>query len=135
MKVRFAGYAAVFDRVDRGGDVIRAGAFADSLRAQGGSVPLLWQHDPGRPAGTLELVAEDDRGLRVIGVGNARVATGIGLSFGYTVRAARSGTYRELNKLDLIEISLVDHPMQPLARVHAVAAVPELTEITQGEDA
>lgn len=68
-------------------------------------------------------------------VGNAHVATGMGLSFGYTVRASRPGTYREHNKLDLIEISLVDHPMQPLARVHAVAAAPDLTDITQGEDA
>ena len=33
MSVRFAGYAAIFDRPDRGGDVIRKGAFAASLEA------------------------------------------------------------------------------------------------------
>src|SRR3546814_17267255 len=32
--IRFAGYAAVFDRVDRGGDVVRGGAVAASLRAR-----------------------------------------------------------------------------------------------------
>jgi uncharacterized protein len=29
-------------------------------------------------------------------------------------------TYRELERLDLIEVSVVTHPMQPLARVLAV---------------
>ena len=40
--VRFAGYAAVFDRPDNGGDVVRAGAFAASL-ARLREVPLLWR--------------------------------------------------------------------------------------------
>ena len=31
--LRFAGYAAIFDRVDRGGDVVRAGAFGDVAAA------------------------------------------------------------------------------------------------------
>ena len=115
--LRFAGYAAVFDAVDRGGDVVRRGAF----RARG-PVPLLWQHS-GKPVGMIEALAEDSRGLRVIGrVDDARVrvAPGSGLSFGYRVRAARGGRFRELVALDLIEISLVAQPMQPLARVHAV---------------
>jgi uncharacterized protein len=114
--VRFAGYAAVFDRVDRGGDVIRRGAFAGA----GPPVPILWQHDPKRQVGEAELVAEDAKGLRVIGRVDATVAPGTGLSFGYRVRAARAGTYRELIGLELIEVSLVRQPMQPLARVHAV---------------
>jgi len=58
---RFAGYAAVFDRVDRGGDVVRARAIR--LPAE---VPLLWQHR-GRPVGRIERIEEDARGLRVIG--------------------------------------------------------------------
>ena len=44
-----------------------------------------------------------------------------GLSFGYRVKAARpSGRGRELSALELVEVSLVAQPMQPLARVHAV---------------
>ncbi|QPQ56083.1 HK97 family phage prohead protease [Allosphingosinicella flava] len=124
--LRFAGYAAVFDRVDRGGDVVRAGAFARALK-RGGEVPLLWQHQAGRPIGRIELLAEDGRGLRVIG----RVADGEaarllgagavrGLSFGYRVRAASGAEPRELTDLDLVEVSLVTFPMQPKARVHAV---------------
>ena len=122
MSVRFAGYAALFDRVDRGGDVIRKGAFASA----GPPVPIFWQHDPARRIGEVERLSEDARGLRIIGRVDAPVATGAGLSFGYRVRQARPGTNRELQSLELIEVSVVTHPMQPLARVHAV-------EITQGE--
>ncbi len=123
MSVRFAGYAAVFDAVDRGGDVVRPGAFG----RLGRPVPLLWQHH-GTPVGVIEQLAEDKRGLRVIGrIDDARLAGLVrggevkGLSFGYRVKAARSGPVRELTAVDLIEVSLVGQPMQPLARVHAVA--------------
>ena len=118
--MRIAGYAAIFDRPDKGGDVIRKGAFA---RARAG-LPLYWQHDPRRRIGTVEDVAEDERGLRVIAAlePGTEARAGHGLSFGYRVRSARRGVVRELHDLDLIEISLVDHPMQPLARVLAVEA-------------
>lgn len=121
---RFAGYAAIFDRADRGGDIIRPGAFAASLAA-GGPVPLLWQHDARRPAGVIDTIVEDAKGLRVIARADAPVAPGTGLSFGYRVRRAAAGTNRELHQLDLIEVSLVTNPMQPLARVHAVSRDPE----------
>lgn len=121
MSVRFAGYAAVFDRADRGGDVVRPGAFGPV-----GPVPLLWQHK-GAPVGVIEAIGEDARGLRVIGrVEDPRLAALVaegavaGLSFGYRVEAARQGMVRELTRLRLIEVSLVAQPMQPLARVHAV---------------
>ena len=128
--VRFAGYAAIFDRVDRGGDVVRAGAFGGALAA---GVPLLWQHGPSSVIGTVERLAEDARGLRVIGRVSVRTAAGReaaaalragavdGLSFGYRVKAARGGGAgsgpRELLALDLVEVSLVSHPMQDGARV------------------
>ena len=124
--VRFAGYAAVFDRPDGGGDIVRKGAFLESLR-RAGEVPLLWQHKAGRVLGRIEHLSEDRRGLRVIArVDDARagslLASGMldGLSFGYRVREARTGAHRELINLDLVEVSLVAKPMQRLARVHAV---------------
>ena len=131
MSVRFAGYAAIFNRPDKGGDVIRKGAFAGSL-GSGEAVPLLWQHRPGAVIGRIEHLSEDQRGLRVIaelGAGeDARRAEGLvrsgrldGLSFGYRVRdAGKSGGLRELRDLELVEVSLVAEPMQPKARVHAV---------------
>jgi len=121
MSVRFAGYAAVFDVPDRGGDVVRRGAFG-----QVRGVPLLWQHG-GKPVGIVERLAADRRGLRVIGRVEepqlaAAVASGAvtGLSFGYRVTRAGGGAHREIKGLELLEISLVASPMQPLARVHAV---------------
>lgn len=128
--MRFAGYAAVFDRVDRGGDVVRKGAFARSLRRGVETVPLLWQHRPGRPIGRIEYLREDRRGLRVIGrlskgaagaEAAALLKAGAGLSFGYRVREANGAGPRELTELELVEVSLVTLPMQPKARVHAVA--------------
>jgi HK97 family phage prohead protease len=130
--LRFAGYAAVFDRPDRGGDVVRAGAFARALKA-GSAVPLLWQHEAGRPIGRIEYLKEDERGLRVIArlseSGAGREAAALlkegavsGLSFGYRVREATGQAPRELTDLDLVEVSLVTFPMQPKARVHALSA-------------
>jgi HK97 family phage prohead protease len=129
--VRLAGYAAIFDRPDRGGDVIRKGAFAATLE-KGEAVPLLWQHKAGAVIGRVEHLSEDKRGLRVIaelgeGEDAARAATLVrsgrldGLSFGYRVReAGRRRGLRELRELELVEVSLVAEPMQPKARVHAV---------------
>lgn len=121
MTVRFAGYAAVFDTPDRGGDVIRPGAFGARVRR----VPLLWQHR-GEPVGVIEAIGEDARGLRVTGRVDAPdlaalVAKGAvtGLSFGYRTVAARHGRWRELRSVELCEVSLVARPMQTLARVHA----------------
>jgi hypothetical protein len=130
--MRFAGYAALFGRPDRGGDVVKAGAFARSLRRGSRGVPLLWQHEPGKPIGRIEHLSEDKRGLRVIArlsdSARGREAAGLlgegtvtGLSFGYRVREAQGQAPRELVDLDLVEVSLVTLPMQPKARVHAVS--------------
>ena len=129
--VRFAGYAAIFGRPDAGGDVIRAGAFKAALE-RGQEIPLLWQHKTGSVLGRIDHLSEDSRGLRVIAtIGSSedgrRAARLLesgkvnGLSFGYLVREAFiQGDHRELVELDLVEVSMVAHPMQPKARVHAV---------------
>ena len=137
--LRLAGYASVFSVPDKSGDVVAAGAFA-AIPAR---LPLLWQHDATEPIGFIEHAAEDARGLRVIArvVASGRGATAAdllragainGLSFGYRIKAAapdRESGGRRLNALELIEISLVTFPMQPLARVHAV------TSVATGDDA
>jgi uncharacterized protein len=117
--MRFAGYAAIFDFPDKGGDIVLKGAFRHLPHDP---VPIFCQHDPARRIGVAESLAEDSRGLRVIARLNSgqTASKGQGLSFGYRVKAARDRTYRELTDLELIEISLVTHPMQPLARVIAI---------------
>lgn len=130
--MRFAGYAALFDRPDRSGDIVRKGAFARAVARGPKGLPLLWQHEAGKPIGRIDYLAEDARGLRVIGrlsgrSGAAQEAAALlgdgavsGLSFGYRVRGAREGKNRELTDLELVEVSLVTFPMQPGARVLAV---------------
>ena len=116
--LRFAGYAALFDRADRAGDVIRAGAFARPER-----VPLLWQHR-GAPIGRIAAIGEDARGLRIAGeIDDARLAALVraravdGLSVGYRPLRIAQGARRELLRVALAEVSLVAVPMQPQARV------------------
>jgi HK97 family phage prohead protease len=129
--LRFAGYAALFGRRDAGRDVIRPGAFARTLAAREGPLPLCWQHRPDRRVGWIEHLAEDARGLRVIarlhdGAHGAALALRrgavTGLSFGYRARGfCRDGAGRLLTDIDLFEVSLVTHPMQHGARVHLLA--------------
>jgi uncharacterized protein len=126
--LRFAGYAALFDRADAACDTIRPGAFARTLAERQEPLPLFWQHRPDQRIGWVERIAEDARGLRVIAAidnpnGRAgemlRTHTVSGLSFGYRARAARlSPAGRVLEDIDLIEVSLVTHPLQHGARVH-----------------
>jgi len=135
---RFEGYAAIFDQVDQGGDIVLPGAFRKSLAGRGvAGIKLLWQHDPAEPIGGFDAIAEDVRGLHVRGqllldVQRAREALALlrigaidGLSIGYKTVAssidAATGV-RTLSEIDLWEISLVTFPMQDAARVARVKA-------------
>lgn len=130
-----AGYAALFGVPDAARDTILPGAFARTLaeRRAGslGPLPLLWQHRPHRQIGRVESIAEDARGLRVVASldnpdcrarSMLRTHEVSGLSFGYRARAARrSREGRVLEDIDLLEVSLVTHPLQHRARVHFVS--------------
>ncbi|MEF3046608.1 HK97 family phage prohead protease [Pseudotabrizicola sp. L79] len=132
------GYASLFGIKDQGGDTVRPGAYAASLKRLGGrgeKVKMLWQHDPGQPIGVWDEVREDATGLWVKGrilteVERGREAAALlaagaidGLSIGYrTVKAERDGKgHRLLSELELWEVSLVTFPMLREARVAAKA--------------
>lgn len=129
--MRFAGYAALFDRRDAGRDTIRRGAFARTLMERNEPLPLFWQHHPEQRIGWIEQAAEDARGLRVVAsidnpAGGAAAALKAGrvtgLSFGYRARSfTRSADGRDLTEVDLFEVSLVSRPMQHGARVHLIS--------------
>jgi HK97 family phage prohead protease len=131
VSLKFAGYAALFDKRDAGRDTIRKGAFARSLAERKSPLPLYWQHRPDQQIGWIEEVKEDERGLRVVAsidnpAGGAAAALKrgqvTGLSFGFRARDfTRSVEGRELTDVDLFEVSLVSHPMQHGARVHLVS--------------
>jgi hypothetical protein len=131
VSLRFAGYAALFDRADAGRDTIRRGAFQRTLAERREPLPLFWQHRADQRIGWIEEVKEDERGLRVVATldnpsGGAAAALKrgqvTGLSFGYRARQfSRSADGRELTDVDLFEVSLVSYPMQHGARVHLVS--------------
>ena len=128
----FSGFLSVYDVVDAYGDIVERGAFAQTLKANGGSVPLLWQHDVRSPIGTLELLDTDDaleaKGRLVLSVAKAREAYSLlkanvvrGLSIGFrSVTEEYVGAKRKLKEIRLYEGSLVTFPANPLALVNAV---------------
>lgn len=140
------GYAAAFNNVDLGGDVIHQGAFTKTLAERGGKVKFLWQHDPTEPLGRPIEMREDENGLFVKAIisptsrGNDALALlkdGAidGLSIGYDPvkgatdfeRVDSGETVRHLKEIKLFEFSLVTFPMNESATVTGLKAV-ERTE-------
>jgi hypothetical protein len=124
-----AGYASLFGLADLAGDVVFAGAFVEAL-AERGALPMLLDHDPRLLCGVWRELREDARGLfvegtvltdrRAGGLALRRLNGGLdGLSIGFTPLSWRSrpGGGRELLRIHLWEVSLVDAPMLPQARL------------------
>jgi uncharacterized protein len=140
----FEGYASLFGVVDLGRDRVVPGAFRECLaRKPPRAVKLLWQHDPLHPLGLWEEISEDSRGLKVRGQLNLAVAKARevhalmrsgavdGLSIGFRTERSRKDAatgVRNLEKLDLWEVSIVTFPMLPGARVSAVKRVARTSE-------
>ena len=135
----FSGYASVFDNVDSYGDIVRKGAFVESIGewvAKGKMPPILWNHDPSDPIGVYTKMQEDDKGLFVEGrlliddVPRARQTHALmkagaidGLSIGYKIKEYSfdvENDIRELLKLNLGEVSIVTFPANPETRIEAV---------------
>lgn len=151
-KMRFSGYLAAYGNVDKGGDIIKEGAFKESIEEimdEGIYVPVLEQHgwlgtNGYNPIGYYELLKEDKKGLWARGVliptdaGKNMYITlketpngFMGQSIGYEVRKAsypnveetrKIGVRRYLEKLGLFEGSVVTFPMNKKARVEDVKA-------------
>lgn len=119
----------MFGLPDQMGDIVRAGAFAASLSRLAAPLPMLVEHDQRLTAGVWNECVEDARGLFVRGAiedrqrGAARakrdIARGVdGLSIGFVPIVARRTPYgRVLEDVELLEVSIVTHPMQPQARL------------------
>lgn len=132
----FSGYAAWFNNVDLGGDVISPGAFAKSLKARpAGKIKLLRNHNMDEPIGVLTDAIEDAKGLKVRGRVTSETVKGKetlalmrmgsldAMSIGFrTVRDRydRKANARIIEELDLWEASIVSLPMNPKAIVTAV---------------
>lgn len=131
----FMGYAAVFNNVDDGGDLIEPGAFTKTLTERK-RFPLTWFHDRTDILGYVE-AEEDSFGLKVHGFLNMAVKSASekyallkqgaidGMSFGFkTIKDiwdnSISPSVRRLKEVKLREAALVDYGMNSLARVTEV---------------
>ena len=138
-KGRFKGYGSTFGNVDLGKDICVNGCFMRSLgehKAAGTMPSMYWMHDRTEPIGDWIDAKEDANGLVVEGqlwaddIENAKKAyrmlsgTGNkGLSIGYATKKSeyddKTGVRRLLD-VDLPEISVVGHGMNPKALVTSI---------------
>lgn len=135
--VEFDGYAAAFDNVDLGNDVIIKGAFAETIKAEK-NWPILLDHMSylTETAGYNLSAEEDDFGLKIRGQINTNVEAGkivyqlskqalslgkqIGLSIGYGVKEKEfdpDTMVRTLKKIKMYEYSFTNFPMNPKASI------------------
>jgi len=132
----FEGYAAVFNNVDLGDDVIIPGAFTKVKTTRSGKLKLALYHDLTRLVGLADFT-QDDHGLLVKGKVNQAVSyakdayelmkAGIldSMSIGFnTIKAdfeERAGrTIRVIKEAELWEASFVPFGMNPAAQVLTV---------------
>jgi uncharacterized protein len=124
------GYASLFNVQDNGRDVVKRGAFANSLKKRGPKeVRFLWSHNQHEPIGVLTELREDEKGLKFTGeilpetrYGPTAIALiekkGLKVSIGYkTITPKFVNDVRELHEVDLREVSLVTLPMLDGAEV------------------
>ncbi|WP_075734439.1 HK97 family phage prohead protease [Corynebacterium phocae] len=152
-------YASVFDNVDSYGDVVRRGAFAESLKEweqSGDNIPLLYGHDFSDPfsnIGAVSEAVEDEKGLRItarLDLDNPKAAQVHRLikdkrlkkmSFAYRTLDSKLGEVdgeqvRELTRLKLIEVSVVGIPANEESEILAVKSAAELvsTAVKQADN-
>lgn len=136
----FEGYASMFGgEPDSYGDVVKKGAFKDSIAAGGRNgfgISMLWQHDPKMPIGVWKEMNEDNKGLHVVG----KLTRGVqkadeayllmkdkalkGMSIGYELEdyeivedKKTNKRTRYLKKVNLWEISPVTFPALVRAQI------------------
>jgi len=134
----FEGYASVFNNKDLGNDVIRKGAFADTLMNKTPKqIKLLYQHKTDEPIGVVDSIEEDNKGLKIKG----RLALGTqrgkevyefmkmgaldSMSIGYRInqdgyKYDDKNKRRIIKSVDLMEVSMVTFPMNPKATISKV---------------
>jgi HK97 family phage prohead protease len=134
----FEGYASIFNNKDLGNDVIRRGAFANTLNEKyARNIKLLYQHKSDEVIGVIDSIEEDNKGLKI--KGRLAMATQKGkevyelmkmgaidsMSIGYRMKPDGykydpKDKRRIIKEVDLMEVSLVTFPMNPKAKVTKV---------------
>lgn len=133
---RFSGSAAVFGNVDKGNDLIEAGATTKTIQ-ENPEVPIFWVHEYDLvPIGIGTLSTDGKKSTRIEGqlfiesselarevFGAMKAGAVKGLSIGYnTIKRYFKGAVRHLQEIAIGEVSLCPFPMNPLAEVDTVKA-------------
>ncbi len=140
----FSGYAAVFNNVDNGGDVIEKGAFAKTILEDFDRIKILSQHqDYELPIGKPLELREDDKGLFIRakisdtqkgrdiqtllkdGVLNELSIGYDAIDFYYDGEAPNGEPLRHLKELRLWEVSVVTWAMNEFAQIEEVKSFAE----------
>lgn len=147
----FTGLASTFGGPpDSYGDVLAPGAFTATLaehKARSTTPALLWSHNAAEPVGKWTSLQETAQGLAVTGkltLGTPRGSDAyallkddvLGLSIGFSTKQAtrdRAGN-RVLERVDLIEISLVAVPANARARVTGVKSASDVRDARTFEE-
>ena len=134
----FEGYASIFNNKDLGNDVIRKGAFSNTLYdKKPRQIKLLYQHKTDEPIGVIDSVEEDNKGLKVKGRLAMQTQKGRevyelmkmgaldSMSIGYKLspdgyKYDDKNKRRVIKEVDLMEVSMVTFPMNPKAKVTKV---------------
>ncbi|MBE0455780.1 MAG: HK97 family phage prohead protease [Roseovarius sp.] len=144
---RIEGYASTFGGdPDRHNEIVLPGAFAKTVeRSRAGDLPvMLWAHAQESPIGRWATIREDSKGLHVQGQLNLNTERGReayehvkagdagGLSIGFVTREgdreyAGDGIWH-IRQADVLEISVVAIPANPLARISAVKSLESKAE-------
>lgn len=151
----FTGYGSVYNVVDQGDDIVASGAFAESiaaLMAKKRLPSMLFGHRAGElPVGAYQSMREDSTGLWLDG--NIAIDTQkggdlhklmmmkpvpaiSGLSVGFMTRDDsydRVTGVRTIKKADLFEVSIVNFPMNDLARVQNVKGIELIEDLKSAE--
>lgn len=141
----FEGYGSVFDVVDSDRDVIKRGAFAESITKK--MPKMLWQHDHRQLIGKFTEAREDEKGLYVKGklildVQQGReayalmkegVLDGMSVGFNLTESVANKSHGRDIEKADLWEISLVTWGANADALISNVKSASQIDNIRDFE--
>lgn len=132
----FSGFASTPD-LDQGGDIVAKGAFGRTIAQRGGKLKMLWNHKADTmPIGKYTKVEEREGGLYVEGkLSDTQMGRDVmtllrdgaidSMSIGFIPKEAdyNEDGVRVIKDLDLLEVSLVNFPMNEMAVVTQVKSL------------
>jgi HK97 family phage prohead protease len=145
----FTGYGAMFENLDDGNDIIKAGAFTKIRTKSNGKIRIPLYHDMNKIVGEGEVV-QDGKGLSVKGQLNMALSyaqdayelmkdgTLDAMSVGFSILekgAQYDDDYRvrTITKAELWEVSIVPFGMNRKAKIRAVKSAGEIQNIRDFE--